>query len=117
MQDLVPLACYRMQPEQGARNTLHSVSLACRSYKAGQLAKSNWVEICNWNAATQQQFRLQGPVEIVDANSSHETYQPLRQQEYRKLGTPSVLQWYHQADRPPGRPFQAPAQQEVDQQV
>ncbi len=104
--------------------TLQSTSLlqsryicACRSYKAGHLAKSNWVEICNWNHVSQQQFRLRGPVTVVDGDNSNEALQTLRQREYKRLGTPSVLQWYHNADRPPGRPFQAPVQQDVDQQV
>ena len=88
-----------------------------RSYKSSHLAKNNWAEICNWNAASQQQFRLRGPITIVDADSNHEAFQSLRQKEYKRLGTPSVLQWYHNADRAPGKPFQSPVQQENDQQV
>ncbi len=90
---------------------------ACRSYKSSHLATNNWVEICNWNAASQQQFRLRGPVTVVDADSNQEAFQSLRQQEYKRLGTPSVLQWYHNADRAPGKPFQNPVHQNTDQQV
>ena len=53
----------------------------------------------------------------MDADSNHEAFQSLRQQEYRRLGTPSVLQWYHNADRAPGKPFQSPVHQVTDQQV
>ena len=53
----------------------------------------------------------------MDADSNHEAFQSLRQQEYKRLGTPYVLQWYHNADRPPGKPFQSPVQQDTDQQV
>lgn len=90
---------------------------ACRSYKSSHLAQNNWVEICNWNAASQQQFRLRGSVTIVNADSNHEAFQSLRQQEYKRLETPSVLQWYHNADRAPGKPFQSPVQKKTDQQV
>ncbi|DBA96351.1 TPA: hypothetical protein ACH3X3_002526 [Trebouxia sp. C0006] len=87
-----------------------------KSYKPSHLAKNNWVEICKWNAASQQQFRLRGPVTVVDADSKNEAFQSLRQQEYKRLGTPSVLQWYHNADRAPGKPFQSPVHQTTDQQ-
>ena len=81
------------------------------------MARNNQIEICNWNAASQQQFRLRGAVTIVDMNSTNQELQQLRQQEYKRLGTPSVLQWYQNSNRPPGRLFQAPVQQVVDQQV
>lgn len=99
---------------QGTQQAL--LQTHAKSYKAEQMARNNQIEICNWNAASQQQFRLRGAVTIVDMNSTNQELQQLRQQEYKRLGTPSVLQWYQNSNRPPGRLFQAPVQQVVDQQ-
>ena len=54
---------------------------------------------------------------MVGADCANQELQSLRQQEYKKLGAPTVLQWYHNADRPPGNPIQHPIQQDIDQQV
>ena len=90
---------------------------SCRSYKAEQLAMSSWVEICSWNAATQQQFRLLGPVEFIDDDTTDHSLQCMRQEEWRKLDTPAVLQWYQNADRAPGHTYKSPVELPVDQHV
>ncbi|KAL0021464.1 hypothetical protein WJX79_004878 [Trebouxia sp. C0005] len=43
---------------QGTQQAL--LQTHAKSYKSSHLAQNNWVEICNWNAASQQQFRLRG---------------------------------------------------------
>ena len=78
---------------------------------------SSWVEICCWNAATQQQFRLLGTVEFIDDNTTDHSLQSMRQEEWRKLDTHSVLQWYQNADRAPGHTYKPPVRLPVDQHV
>ena len=75
------------------------------------------MEVCKWDAATQQQFRFQGPVTVVDADNNDETWQSIRQEEWRKVGTPSTLQWYQNAERAPGHAYKPPAQFSIDKQV
>lgn len=89
----------------------------CRSYKAEQLALSSWVEICCWDAATQQQFRLLGPVEVVDDGTTDHSLQSMRQEEWKKLNVPSVLQWYQNADRAPGHSYKPPVELPINPQV
>lgn len=74
------------------------------------------MEICSWNAATQQQFRLQGPVKVIDDETTDYSMQCMRQEEWRKVGTPSTLQWYQNADRAPGHSYRPPMEFAVDKQ-
>lgn len=74
------------------------------------------MEICSWNAATQQQFRLQGSVDVVDEHITDHSMQSLRQEQWRQVGTPSTLQWYQNADRAPGHAYQLPLELPIDKQ-
>ena len=59
------MQCNAMQ--RNAALSLH-VLCCCRTFKAGHLAKHPYVEACCWDAPTTQQFRLRGPVTVIDAS-------------------------------------------------
>ncbi|KAL3161347.1 hypothetical protein ABBQ32_010245 [Trebouxia sp. C0010 RCD-2024] len=87
-----------------------------KSYKADHLAKCSWIEICSWNSATQQQFRLKGLVDVVDEHTTDHSMRSMRQEQWRQVGTPSTLQWYQNADRAPGHAYKPPVELPIDKQ-